>query len=128
LVAFVANITIRTPEKRQAILAALRERPSFSAACRKAKISRFAFYSWRHDEPEFDADVLTAREEGLDALEDALVTRGLKNDTTAAIFMLKSHRREVYGDRQQIEHSGEIATPISTIRVMLDRDLAGESS
>lgn len=83
-----------------------------SAACRKAKVSRVAFYQWRHDDPEFDADVLAAREEGLDALEDALITRGLKNDTTAAIFMLKSLRREVYGDRATLEHTGPDGGPL----------------
>lgn len=123
----VANVTYVTHEKQQAILDALREKPSFSAACRKAKISRQTFYRWRHDDPAFDAAVLKAREEGLDALEDALATRGMQNDTTAAIFLLKSHRREVYGDRQHIEHSGEIATPITTIKVTLDKDLAGGS-
>lgn len=94
--------TVRTPEKEQVILEALRERPSFAAACRKARIARSLFYRWRKEDPEFDRRVLEAREQGLDALEDALVTRGMKNDTTAAIFLLKSHRREIYGDKLDI--------------------------
>lgn len=91
--------TTFTPEKEQAVLDALRERPSFAAACRKAHISRRTFYNWREQFPEFNAAVLKAREEGLDALEDALVDRGQKHDTTAAIFLLKSHRRAVYGEK-----------------------------
>lgn len=91
--------TIRTPEKEAALLEALRERPVFAAACRKARIGKQAFYDWRRDDPEFDRRVVDARNEGLDALEDALATRGAKDDTTAAIFLLKSLRREIYGDK-----------------------------
>lgn len=98
----MANITSFTPEKEEVILASLREKPNFAAACRKAKISRPTFYAWRRDNPEFDAKVVDARNQGLDALEDALIDRGLKVDTTAAIFMLKSHRRETYGDKSEV--------------------------
>jgi hypothetical protein len=95
--------TIRTPEKELALIVALHERPSYLSACRKAKISRAAFYEWKQNDPDFAARIDAARNVGLDALEDALITRGLKNDTTAAIFMLKSHRREIYGDRLNLE-------------------------
>lgn len=107
--------TTRTPEKTAAILEALREKPSYSAACRKARVPRRTFYEWRDADADFDAACIAARNEGLDALEDALVTRGAKNDTTAAIFMLKSLRREVYGDRVQHEHGGTDGDPIRLI-------------
>lgn len=107
--------TIRTPEKELALVSALHERPSYMAACRKARVSRTAFYAWKRDDPEFATRIEAARNIGLDSLEDALVTRGLKNDTTAAIFLLKSHRREIYGDR--IEHTGKDGEPL-TIRVI----------
>jgi hypothetical protein len=116
----VSHRTARTPEKGQAILAALREKPSFAAACRKARVSRSIFYDWRHEDPAFDAAVIKAREEGLDALEDALVTRGAKNDTTAAIFMLKSLRRSIYADR--LEHTGEGGAPLEIILTRVTRE------
>jgi hypothetical protein len=105
----MASQTIRTSEKEEAILAALREKPVYSAACRKARVSRAAIHEWRRDDPAFADRVLVAREEGYDALEDALGERGLIDDTTAAIFMLKSHRRAVYGDRIDHNHRGLIA-------------------
>jgi hypothetical protein len=98
----VANRTIRTPEKEERILCALRERPVFSYACKKARIAKSAFYAWRHDDALFDQAVEDARQEGLDALEDALMDRGLETSDTAAIFMLKSHRRAIYGDRATV--------------------------
>ena len=95
--------TIRTPEKELALTEALQQKPSISAACRKARIGRAAYYDWIKDDSAFAARMKAARDVGLDALEDALIDRGLKTDTTAAIFMLKSHRREIYGDRLNIE-------------------------
>lgn len=103
----MAGQTIRTDEKEEAILAALREKPVYAAACRRARVSRAAFHEWRREDPAFAERVRVAREEGYDALEDALGERGLKDDTTAAIFMLKSHRREVYGDK--IDHRHDFA-------------------
>src|SRR5436190_23381417 len=79
--------TIRTAEKERALTEALQQKPSISAACRKARISRNAYYEWIAADPEFKARMKSARDVGLDALEDALIDRGLKTDTTAAIFM-----------------------------------------
>ena len=44
----------------------------------------------------------------MDALEDALIDRGAESDTTAAIFMLKSWRRDRYGDKQEVTQRGTI--------------------
>jgi hypothetical protein len=97
--AAVTMQTIRTPEKEIVLTEALREKPSIKAACRKARIGRNAFYNWFNDDPEFAARINAAKAQGLDALEDALTERGLITDTTAAIFLLKSHRPEIYRDR-----------------------------
>lgn len=114
--------TIRTPEKEIALTNALREKPSVRAACRRARISRVAYYAWINDDPEFKARMDAAKAQGLDALEDALSERGLQTDTTAAIFLLKSHRREIYGDRITNEHTGDM-----TIRVVYADDHADAS-
>lgn len=106
----MANLTKRTPEKDAVILQALREKPTYASAARRARVSRQQLYVWRRDDPDFDAACIAARNEGLDALEDKLIERGMKNDTTAAIFMLKSLRRETYGDK--IQHSGEVSTVV----------------
>jgi transposase-like protein len=102
------NISKDSPEKRQIILDALEENPNFASACRKARISRPTLRKWRDADPVFDQQVLAARESGLDALEDALVVRAKKSDTTAAIFLLKSHRRSIYGDKVETTLSGRI--------------------
>ena len=103
----------RTPEKEQVLLNALRERPSFAAAARKARIAKSTFIKWRKDDPAFAEACNAAREEGLDALEDAMFERGMEDDTTAAIFMLKSWRPSRY--RERIEHTGENGGPLTII-------------
>lgn len=104
--------TTRTPEKEQAILEQLRLTGRVTIACRAARIPRMTYYSWRSLDDAFRAASDAARREGIDALlddvENALIARAKKIDTTAAIFLLKSHRRETYGDKIAHDHAGTI--------------------
>jgi hypothetical protein len=101
-----------TPEKEQQVLDALREKPMYTSAARKARVTRQTLYNWRMANPDFAERCEQARAEGFDALEDALVTRGLKSDTTAAIFLLKSWRPERYGDKAQLAITGKDGAPL----------------
>jgi hypothetical protein len=104
----MANISKWSPEKEEAILTALRAKPTFEAACRAVRITRTTLNRWRKENPEFEARVQAAREEGFDRVEDCLVERAIEGDTTAAIFMLKSWRRSRYGDKIAHEHAGSL--------------------
>jgi hypothetical protein len=104
----MANVTIRTAEREAIILEALRTRPTYRYATRRAKISRNAFHQWRLDDPEFAANVAEARRAGMGEVEDQLIDDALHGNTTAQIFLLKSHFRDVYGDRVDHLHSGLI--------------------
>jgi hypothetical protein len=104
------GVTIRTPQKAAKLLEALRAHPSRAKACRKARISRNAFYMWLHDDPAFAAQVDAAIEEGLDALEDALTERATATSDTAAIFLLKTRRRAIYGEHVTV--AGDPAAPL----------------
>lgn len=104
----MANVTKWSPEKEAVILEALETKPSYASAARKARISRTTLNRWRREDAAFDARCQQAREAGMDAIEDNLINRGLMGDTTAAIFMLKSWRRERYGDKQETTHKGQI--------------------
>jgi hypothetical protein len=46
-----------------------------------------------------------AREQGLDALEDALFERGAEGDTTAAIFMLRGWARTSGGKPKTVNRT-----------------------
>lgn len=103
----LANIPKYTPEKRDVILDALANNPSLGSAARKGRISRRTLWMWRRDNPDFAAECEAAREQGFEALEDALIARGQKSDTTAAIFMLKSWRPDRYRETTRHEHTGK---------------------
>lgn len=67
-----------------------------------------------------------AKEDALDRLEKALWDRAERTDTTAAIFLLKAHRREQYGDRVTQEIANANNKPFETtqtIRLTADTEL-----
>jgi hypothetical protein len=108
--------TVRTPEKEQAVLREIRKSGNASAACSKAKVSRYTWYDWLTDDPALKAAHKAALAEGrenkADYAEDALSKRIDAGDTTAIIFALKTLRREIYGDRSTLEHTGPDGTPL----------------
>lgn len=78
-------------------LDALREEPNVSRACRIAGISRRYAHMVRHEDPEFAAAWDEAVDASLDALEAAAFRRAHETSDTLAIFLLKCHRPERYG-------------------------------
>ena len=125
--------TIRTTQNRKRFLAAIADSGNITAACEAARLSRAAMYAWRADDPSFAAEWDAALELGLDSLEDELMRRA-KDGTlrpvfqggelvghireysdTLGIFMLKSRRRHVYGDRQFIEQRISLEAKITAM-------------
>ena len=98
-----SSSTHSTSQKGQKALAALRQGLSIAAACRRAGIDRKTYYNWRKADPDFADAADAAIENGTDALEDALFRRAKKDDTTAAIFLLKARRPEKY--RETTNHN-----------------------
>ena len=99
----------RTRNWKPAFLTALAAWPDVSKACEAAGISRRTAYRERQADEDFALAWHDAINVSLDQVEAALIERALKSDTTAAIFLLKSHRRDVYGDNLKLEHSGRVA-------------------
>ena len=113
--------TIRTAKNRKRFLAAIAESGNITIACEAARLSRAAVYQWRADDPSFAAEWDAALERGLDSLEDELMRRAKDGNLrpvfqggelvghvreysdTLGIFLLKSRRRHIYGDRQIID-------------------------
>lgn len=114
-----------TPKKRRdwrtPFLAALRQAPNVSGAAKAAGIDRTIAYDTYRADPAFAAAWDDAIEQSVDRAVKELYRRaidGVEKPVTVAgerevireysdtllIFLLKSHRREVYGDK--VEHSG----------------------
>lgn len=107
------QVTVVTPEKGwdgwQAIfLERLAASPNVSAACRAAKVSRKHAYATRKADPEFAEAWADAHAESIDELEEIAYVRAKLESDTLTIFLLKSHRPDVYRETVKQEHGGEI--------------------
>src|SRR5712692_5557284 len=119
-----------TPEKQSAFLKLLREGRTVEGAARAVAIHRSTLYRFRERSGEFKRAWEEAWEAGIEALEDELRRRGFEGvekpvfhsgvvvgtvrefDTTAAIFILKARKPEVYRDNARIEHTGPGGGPV----------------
>jgi hypothetical protein len=103
--------TIRTDENRQRILSVLAQGLSYTRGAEAVGIGRTALHAWLNDEPDFRDACLEAIEAGTDRLEDEAVRRAIEGGSdTMLIFLMKGRRRDKWGDKQQIQHSGELIT------------------
>lgn len=90
-------------EWRPAFLAALRATGNVRVSANQAGVARNVVYEAKAADPEFAEKWEEALEDALDALEIALRSRALKRSDTAAIFLLKAHRKAVYGEAVKVE-------------------------
>jgi hypothetical protein len=84
-------------------LAELRRRPNIFRACRVAGISRSVVYERRDSDPGFARRLREALDDGVDRLVETAWKRAEKKSDQLAVFLLKAHRPEVYGDRLKID-------------------------
>jgi hypothetical protein len=115
----VSSNTVYTPEKELIILEQLSLTGNVTVACRKAKVSRESFYAHCRADPDLLARKEAARNAGIrnrvEDAEDELFNLVRQGNVTAVIFTLKSHKREVYGDRTVNEHTGKDGAPLKVV-------------
>jgi len=98
----------KRPEWTRTFLTRLRDGPNVAAACIAAKTSRQNAYAYRERHPDFAEEWDLAIDVAVDTLAEECFRRatkgvkvdeGIKYADTLAIFLLKCHRPEVYGDK-----------------------------
>lgn len=100
-----------TREWQEGFLTSLRTLPNVLKACKRVGIGRTTAYEARGTDPEFAAAWDDALQDGIDRIEQVAMQACMDNDyhrDTMRIFMLKSHRREVYGDSSNINLAGQL--------------------
>lgn len=115
---------------KDVFLATLAETINVSEASRAAGVDRRTAYAHRESDPEFAARWDAALDGGLDDAEGEVYRRGVKGvdrpvfqggkrvgtvrdySDTLLIFLLKSRRRQVYGDKSLHEISGPDGAPL----------------
>jgi len=113
----VCGRTVRTSIKGEKLLEKLSKGYSVSSACAAENIGRRTYYDWRTADPEFASAADEAIEIGIDKLEDEANRRakGPNGSDTLLIFLLKSRRRAVYGDK--VEHTGSFTNTVELVGV-----------
>lgn len=132
-----------SPELRELILEALAATARLDDICYQLNIGRQTLYRYRDRDPEFKKLWDEAIEAGNDALEDEAVRRA-KDGTLKPVyqggilvghvreysdslmqFLLKGRRREKFGDKSSVEHSGPNGGPIAQAVLDIPADLSG---
>lgn len=94
--------------KREAVLAELRQVPSFKRASAAVGVHINTLLRWRTDDPGFNDECEAARRAGFEALEDEAVERGLfKGSDRLLMFMLAGYRPSIFGDAQRASQARE---------------------
>lgn len=104
-----------TAKKGQAVLDSLSQGLSITAAMKAVDLNRSQYYNWREDVDGFAVAADAALESGTDRLEDVAKARAEESSDTLLIFLLKARRREKYGDKQHLEHTGTDGQPLKII-------------
>ncbi len=87
--------------------------------------SRKTAYQWRERDEEFRQQWKDAIEDGIDMVEAQVHTRARQSDTKAAVFLLRSLRRDVYGEHLDVDVSGTLSVEeINRAKASLDEKLA----
>ena len=97
----------RATEWRPPFLLTLRNTGNVRLACQAAGISRKSAYGARLQSPEFAEQWAEAMEDAIDVREAIAVDRAKKMSDVLLIFLLKSHRPNVYREtlNLRIEHA-----------------------
>ena len=92
-----------TDAKRAAFIAALRNSGNVRASCLAAGIARKTAYVWRDRWATFADEWAEALEDSCDVLEAEARRRGMSVSDRLLMFLLKAHRPEVFGEKQQVD-------------------------
>jgi len=109
----VALTLANTDAKRAAFIAALRNSGNVRASCLAAGIARKTAYVWKDRWATFAAEWAEALEDSCDVLEAEARRRGMSISDRLLMFLLKAHRPEVFGDKQEVKISGGTTTKVS---------------
>jgi hypothetical protein len=95
----VARPSSYTPKKGAAVLDRLSANEGVAKAGKAVGVCRKTVYNWRDAHPAFKDAFDDVQDAITDDIEATAIQRALAGDTTLLIFLLKSRRREVYGDK-----------------------------
>lgn len=89
-------------------------------------ISERTLYTNQKESAEFAEAIKRGREKGVAAVANKLVESAMDGNTTAQIFVLKTHGGPDWKDRQDVNLSGEVTVKAKSLQDMTDEELQAE--
>ncbi len=86
----------------------MRKSGNVGLSCAAAGIKRRQVYRWRDKFATFAKEWIDAKDDAVDKLDAEAWKRGTDGKSDRLLmFLLKAHRRDVYGDRQELDIKSE---------------------
>lgn len=95
-----------TKDEMTAVLRAFVNLGVIGRACDNAGVPRATHNKWLEQYPIYKKRFEEVREMFVDGLEMIAIERAKEKSDSLLTLMLKSHRREVYGDKSEMNHTG----------------------
>lgn len=89
-------------------------------------ISVDTLYSRQRESRDFQEAIKKGREKGVALVAEKLVNSAIDGNTTAQIFVLKTHGGPDWKDRQDVNLSGEVTVKAKSLQDMSDEELQAE--
>ena len=89
-------------------------------------ISEATFYNRQGENIEILEAIKRGREKGVATIANKLVESAIDGNTTAQIFILKTHGGQEWKDKQDINLSGELEVKNKSLKDMTDEELKAE--
>jgi hypothetical protein len=118
-------MSTKRPDWKPTFLEAFRNSANVRASCQAAGISRQHAYRTRDRNARFAAAWKEAEDEAVDTLVATAWKRARESSDTLLIFLLKCHRREVYGDTSRHELANAPDQPLGILIHMTEAPSAG---
>lgn len=85
------------------------------SACHAAQVPTREHSKWMVRYPAYAEKIQMVKERFIDGLELVAISRAKEKSDSLLQLMLKSHRREVYGDKSELELAGKGGKPMVTL-------------
>ena len=89
-------------------------------------ISNATLYNRQLENVEFLEAIKRGRQKGVALVAEKLVNSAIDGNTTAQIFVLKTHGGPDWKDRQDVNLSGEVTVKAKSLQDMTDEELQAE--
>jgi hypothetical protein len=91
-------------------------------------VTKQTIYNWKERFPEFRAAIRLGKFEADMLVTESLYNKALAGDTTACIYWTKNRRPDLWRDKQDVEHSGNVALDVRAIREKVESRVNGIAS